>query len=383
MLPLEGIIVLDLSRLLPAPMTTLFMAQMGARVIKVEDPVGGDYLRWSPPLQGEFSSFFYILNRGKESFTLNLKTDEGREIFKELVEKTDVMVESFRPGVMESLGLGYENLKRINPSLIYCAVTGYGYTETEYRNLAGHDLNYVSANGVANLNGTGETGPFLLGVQVGDIAGGSYMALISILAALFKREKTGEGEFLDVSMTHGSMPLVVMGFGEYLGTGHNGPESYTLNGLYPCYRIYRAKDGFVSLAALEPKFWKGFCEAVNRDDLLDKAYATGGEGEKVREELENIFLSKTVDEWKELNSNYDFCCEPVNDFSSLFSNPLFKENPVIDKDSEGKGILNFPVSSLRNSEILKAPSLGEHTEKILKEFLPGASYEVLRRKGVV
>ena len=384
MLPLSGITIVDLSRLLPAPLATLFMAQMGARVIKIEEPAGGDYIRWTPPMQGDYSAFFYLLNRGKESVTINLKNEKGREIFREIVKKADVLVESFRPGVMDSLGLGYEELSGLNPRLIYCAVTGYGYTKTEYASRAGHDLNYVSINGIAALNGTKQTGPLHLGVQVADIAGGAYMALISVLAALLKREKTGRGEFLDISMTHGSMPLTVMGFGEYLGVGRSpGPEEYTLNGLYPCYRIYRAKDGFVSLAALEPKFWQNFCRAVGREDLLDKAFATGEEGEKIRKELEEIFQSRSVDEWAELNGKYDFCCEPVNDFDALLSHPLVEENKVIGRDENGLGFVRFPLPSLRTDKIESAPHLGEHTEKVLKEFLGEVDFDKLKNEGVI
>ncbi len=383
MLPLEGITVLDLSRLLPAPLATLFMAQMGARVIKIEDPSGGDYIRWTPPLTGKYSSFFYILNRGKESLTLNLKKEEGREIFKKLVEKADVLVESFRPGVMDSLDLGYETLSEINPSLIYAAVTGYGYGETPYLKRAGHDLNYVSINGIASLNGTRETGPLHLGIQVADIGGGAYMTLISVLAALIERSTTGRGKFLDISMTHGSIPFTVMGFAEFIASGKSpGPEGYTLNGLYPCYRIYRAKDGYVSLAALEPKFWQNFCRAVGREDLLDKAFATGKEGEKVREELEKIFKSKTVEEWEKLNEEYDFCCEAVNDFENLLKSPLIRENEVIGKDENGRGFLKFPVRNLRKDEIGEAPDIGRDTEKILKE-LGLDELESLKKKGVI
>ncbi len=384
MLPLSGITVVDLSRLLPAPLTTLFMAQMGARVIKIEDPRGGDYLRWTPPLQGEYSAFFYLLNRGKESVTLNLKEERGREILRRIVRKADVLVESFRPGVMDSLGVGYEDLKGENPGLIYCAVSGYGYTETDFRSRAGHDLNYVSLNGIAALNGTRKEGPRVPGVQIADIAGGSYMALIAILAALLKRERSGKGEFLDISMTHGSMPLAVMGFGEFLGTGKSpGPEEYTLNGLYPCYRIYRAKDGYVSLAALEPKFWQNFCEAVDRRDLLDKAFATGEEGEAVMSELEGIFGERSVEEWARLNGEYDFCCEPVNDFQRLLRHPLVEENDVLGVDEEGRGYVRLPVSSLRVEKPGSVPRLGENTADVLREFVGDIDIEELKRDGII
>ncbi len=383
-LPLSGITVVDLSRLLPAPLATLFMAQMGARVIKIEEPAVGDYIRWTPPMQGEYSSFFYLLNRGKESVTLNLKEEEGKEILKELVKKSDVLVESFRPGVMDSLGVGYEVLSELNPQLIYCAVTGYGYTKTFYASRAGHDLNYVSINGIVALNGTKKTGPLHLGVQVADIAGGAYMALISVLAALLKRERTGKGEFLDISMTHGSIPLTVMGLGEYFGTGKvPGPEGYTLNGLYPCYRIYKAKDGYVSLAALEPKFWQNFCEAVKRKDLQDKAFATGEEGEKIQRELDEIFISRSVKEWEDLNGKYDFCCEPVNDFDSLLSHPLIRENQIIGRDENNLGFIRFPVSNIRESSLREAPHLGEHTKEVIEEFVEGVDFEELKRKGII
>lgn len=369
MLPLDGLTVLDFSRLLPGPLATLFLADLGARVIKVEDPNGGDYIRWTPPLQGEYSSYFYLLNRGKESIAVDLKTDEGKNLIKRVIKKTDVVVESFRPGVMDSLGLGYKEFSKINPSLIYCPVTGYGDTKTKYRKKAGHDMNYISLNGIASVNGTKETGPLPVGVQVADIAGGSYMAVIGILAALIERGISGKGKFIDVSMFHGSIPLVVMAFANQLGMKDDiTTENYALNGLYPSYRIYKTRNGFVSLAALEPKFWNNFCKAINRDDLLDAGYETGVKRGEVISVLEKIFISKTSEEWEKLNEKYDFCCEPVNNLSTVLNNELISENTVLGKDTAGKGFIRFPIANLRRENLSEPEKLGESTEKILEEF---------------
>ena len=370
MLPLENILVLDFSRLLPGPLATLFLAEMGARVIKVEDPNGGDYIRWTPPLQGDYSSYFYLLNRGKESVTFDLKNSNDIDKIKKIVKKTDVVVESFRPGVMDSLGLGYEELKKINPKLIYCPITGYGHTETKYGKRAGHDLNYVSLNGIASLNGTGETGPITPGVQIADMAGGSYMAVMGILAALIERNSTGKGKFIDISMFHGSIPLTLMAFANQITSKETiGLESYALNGLYPGYKIYKTSDGYVSLAALEPKFWNNFCRAINREDLINSGYETGENGKKTVEILNKIFLSKTTKEWEELNEKFDFCCEPVTTMDKLPDHELVKENQVIGTDNDNLGFLRFPIKNLRRTELSKAEKLGESNSKIEEEFL--------------
>jgi len=230
-------------------------------------------------------------------------------------------------------------------------------------------MNFISLNGIASVNGTKETGPLPIGVQVSDIAGGSYMGVMGILAALIERGVTGKGKFVDVSMFHGSIPVTVMVFANQLGLNSDiSVEDYALNGLYPSYRIYQTSDGFVSLAALEPKFWQNFCKATNRNDLISIGYETGEKREEYIAVLEELFLSKTTKEWEALNEKYDFCCEPVNNISSVLNNELISENPVIAKDSTGKGVIRFPISNLRRDILSEPEKLGESTDKIIEEF---------------
>ncbi|MFT5432254.1 MAG: alpha-methylacyl-CoA racemase, partial [Myxococcota bacterium] len=264
--PLAGIRVLDLSRLLPGPMLSLVLADMGADVIKVEAPMGGDWVRFVPPLHGGLSIQFISLNRGKRSIALDLKKPNGVEAFHRMVESADVVIESFRPGVMDRLGVGYEALSAINPRVIYAAISGYGQTGP-YRLRAGHDLNYVSLAGAAAMTGEADERSRLIGVQLGDVGGGSLFGAVGILGALFARHSTGKGRFLDISMTEGALPFNVLALADALAGKHPRRGTETLNGKLACYNIYETKDGRqMSVAPLEIKFWSAFCDAVERPD---------------------------------------------------------------------------------------------------------------------
>ncbi|MFP5298723.1 MAG: CaiB/BaiF CoA transferase family protein, partial [Actinomycetota bacterium] len=234
---MSGLKVLDLTRLLPGGYATLLMADLGADVLKVEEPGKGDYIRWTPPVVGTMSSGHIALNRNKRSMTLNLKSDRGRELLADLAATADVLIESFRPGVMERLGVGYGALSERNPGLIYCAISGYG--QTGPRSLAaGHDANYISYAGVLSIVGPDGGPPVLPGVQVGDLAGGGMAAVIGILAALHRRQQTGEGDFVDISMMDGAMSWLTIHAGEFVATGDVPQrERMHLSGRFPCYRV--------------------------------------------------------------------------------------------------------------------------------------------------
>ena len=259
---LEGVTVLDLSRLLPGGFCSLLFADAGADVIKVEDTGMGDYIRWAPPLYGDDSkqalgtrsSLYLSLNRGKRSIRLDLKSDGGREALLRLVRDADVVLESFRPGVLDRLGVGYETLKAQNPRIIYCAITGYGLTGPNVSR-AGHDTNYLALGGLLGLTGEADGAPVSAAGQIADLGGGGLMAAWSILAALWERERSGEGQLVDVSMTDGAQSWLAMVAAAYLADG-NVPKrgSETLNGGFACYRPYECADGWVSVGALEPKF---------------------------------------------------------------------------------------------------------------------------------
>ncbi len=281
---LEGVTVLDLSRLLPGGYCSLLLADAGADVIKVEDTGMGDYVRWAPPFYGSDeqqglgtrSGLYLALNRGKRSIRLDLKTDEGRDALLRLVRDADVLLESFRPGVLDRLGVGYETLKAENPKIIYCAITGYGLTGPNVTR-AGHDTNYLALGGLLGLTGATDGPPVSAAGQIADIGGGGLMATFGILAALWERERSGEGQLVDVSMTDGAQSWLAMVAGAYFADGKvpvRGQEM--LNGGVACYLPYECADGWISCGALEPKFWQAFCAGTGREDLLQHQFAKPG-----------------------------------------------------------------------------------------------------------
>ncbi|MFZ5440047.1 MAG: CaiB/BaiF CoA transferase family protein [Myxococcota bacterium] len=366
--PLAGVKVLDLSRLLPGPYATLVLADLGATVDKVEEPGTGDYTRHMPPLKGETSALFLGLNRNKRSLTLDLKSADGVATLKQLVRHYDVLVESFRPGVMDRLGLSYEALAKENPRLIVCSISGYGQTGPD-RLKAGHDLDYIARSGVLAYGGTPTT-PALPGVQVADIGGGSLFALVGILAALHERHATGRGRHVDVSMTDGSLAFLHMHLASRLVMGaESGPLARgreALNGGYACYGLYRTKDErWLAVGALEPKFFQGLCLALERPELLDGAWDTGEAGQKTRAELEKIFATRTRDEWVTFLAPLDLCIEPVREGDEVLDDPQLQARGLFVKADDVTWIRS-PVR-FGDVPIRPPPALGEHTEEILRE----------------
>jgi len=373
--------VLDLSRLLPGPFCSLLMADLGADVLKVEDTGMGDYVRLAPPYyegaaETANSALFLALNRGKRSMRLNLKSDEGKQVLLRLVKDYDVLLESFRPGVLDRLGVGYERLKQENPALVYCAISGYGQ-DGPNRDRSGHDMNYLGLNGVLGLTGDAGGPPVQAAGQIADLGGGALMAAFAIMAALRERERSGEGQFLDVSMTDGSLSWLTMVAAEYFGNAAGSGEvpargGLTLSGKLVCYRPYECKDGWVSLGALEHKFWKAWCEGVGREDLIgSQAEAPGSD---VHRQVQGIFMERTRDEWREFASQHDCCLEPILELDEVLESELVREREmVVELDQPGVSEpirqLGHPIKFSRTPGAVGGPGpvLGEHTEQVLRD----------------
>jgi crotonobetainyl-CoA:carnitine CoA-transferase CaiB-like acyl-CoA transferase len=372
---LSDLIVLDLSRHLPGPFATLMLADLGAKVIKIEDPQGGDVVRWSPPFINGTSALFLQLNRNKRSLTLNFKVPQARQAFIRLVQKADIVIESFRPSVTQRLGIDYPTLQALNPRLIYCSITGYGQ-DGPLRDRAGHDLNYVARAGVLGLNTDANGTPVLPSVQIADLASGSLPALVQILAALHARERSGEGKYIDVSMADGALSLLPVAFshimaGEPVGVG----EKMELNGQFPFYNIYRTADGkFLALAAIEPKFWENFCRAIERPDLISQHFATGTEQQKLFQELRGTLASRSQSDWLQAFEGIDVCCEPVQSLEEVVSDKHFLHRGMVQECGDAVGgkvkQLGSPlkISGIQEISPTPAPQLGEHNSEILLEI---------------
>jgi crotonobetainyl-CoA:carnitine CoA-transferase CaiB-like acyl-CoA transferase len=374
-LPLSDVRVLDLSRLLPGPYATLVLADLGARVDKLEEPNGGDYIRQTPPFRGEEGALFHALNRSKRSVVLDLKRPEGAAALRRLVRGYDVLVESFRPGVMDKLGVGWEALRRENPRLVYCAISGYGQTGPD-RLKAGHDLNYIARAGVLGYGGAPGGPPAMPGAQLADVGGGSLFALVGILTALHERARTGEGRFLDVSMTDGALAFVHMHLAARLFMGPEGAPlargREALNGGYACYGVYRTEDGrHLSVGSLEPKFASGMLEVLGRPELLPAMYDTGEEGRAARGELERLFASRPLAHWLERFAGTDLCVEPVAEGDEVLADPQLRARGLFVKGEDAqRGLavehLRTPLTAWPFAPA-PAPALGQHTREVLAE----------------
>jgi alpha-methylacyl-CoA racemase len=375
---LSGIRVLDLSRLLPGGFCSLLLADFGAEVLKVEDTGMGDYIRWSPPFhegadESAKSALFLALNRGKRSIRLDLKSEGGKEALLRLVRKYDVLLESFRPGVMERLGVGYERLREENPRLVYCGITGYGQ-DGPYTGRSGHDMNYLGLNGLLGLSGDAGGPPVQSAGQIADLGGGALMAAFGILAALRERDKSGEGQLVDVSMFDGSLSWLALVAARYLAEGTPPARGeLELAGGLVCYRPYACRDGWVTLGALEPKFWQAWCRGVGRDDLVEKQFDRPGSD--AHAEVERIFLERTRDEWQAFASEHDCCLEPVLGLDEALDSELVRAREmVVSVDQPGAEstvrLLGVPVKLSRTpgAPAGPGPALGEHTEEVLSSL---------------
>jgi alpha-methylacyl-CoA racemase len=343
---LTGIRVVDLTNNQAGPSCGQMLAWLGADVIKVEEPETGDYMRWTPPLVDGQSALFDALNRNKRSIALDLKSDRGRDVLLELVDRAEVLVEGNRPGVMNRLGLGWDVLHARNPRLVVCSITGYGQ-DGPFAARAGHDLNYMAVAGALGLNGERGGPPVPLSVQVADIGGGGLQPAVAILAALVDVQRGREGRWIDASMTDGAVSWMALAFAAHAAGESVARGDQRLAGRYACYRVYECKDGrYYSVAALEPKFWRALCDAFGREDLVELQYS---EDAATQRTMEEIFRARTRDEWESALSTLDACCEPVLDLDEVASHPQVAARKLFTRTG-------------------RAPGLGENTEEILKEL---------------
>jgi crotonobetainyl-CoA:carnitine CoA-transferase CaiB-like acyl-CoA transferase len=374
--PLSEVRVLDLSRLLPGGFCSLLLADFGAEVLKIEDTGAGDYVRWSPPFyegveDSARSALFLSLNRNKRSIRLDLKSEAGREVLLRLVRDHDVLLESFRPGVLDRLGVGYERLREENPGLVYCAITGYGQTGPS-TGRAGHDMNYLGLNGLLGLTGEPDGPPIQAAGQIADLGGGALMAAFGILAALRERERSGEGQLVDVSMWDGSVSWLAMVAARMLCEGR-APARGTLElaGGLVCYRPYRCADGWITLGALEPKFWAAWCRGVGREDLLERQYDPPGS--EAHAEVEAVFAARSRAEWADFGAEHDCCLEPVLGLDEALASELAAARDMVVELSqpgatEPVRLLGLPVKLSRtpgDADRRPGPGLGEHTDEVL------------------
>jgi len=360
---LSGINVLDLSRLLPGPYCSMILADHGARVIAVEDRRFMDD-----------GLFFSQLYRNKEHMSLNLKTEQGKKIFFRLAKNSDVILEGFRPGVVEKLGVDYGTVLKVNPKIVYCSISGYGQTGP-YRDKAGHDVNYLSISGVLDLIGQKNHPPSIPGIQIADIAGGGMNAAIGILMALFSRERTGKGQRIDISMTDGLvgfMPTALF-LKQITGQFPNRGDSI-LSHRYACYNTYGTADGrYISVGAVENRFWKKLCEFLEVPEYAPLQYDENRRQEII-DFMKTTFLKKNFKQWKKDLANIDACCEPIQNFSEVLKNPLFRKRDMIvevaGKDGEKILSIGVPVKlSETPGSVSTAPvAFGENTEAILEEL---------------
>ena len=384
-LPLEGIRVLDLSRLLPGGFCSLLLADFGAEVLKVEDTGMGDYIRWSPPYyegapDSTRSALFLALNRNKRSLRLDLKKQAGREVLLRLVRDYDVVLESFRPGVLERLGVGYERMREENPGIVYCAISGYGQ-DSPKRDASGHDMNYLGLVGLLGLTGERGGQPVQAAGQIADVGGGALMAAFGIMAALRERDGagagssspgSGAGQFVDVSMADGSLAWLTMVAAGYFadGTVPRRGELPLAGGLI-CYRPYECADGWVTLGALEPKFWQAFCRGVGREDLIERQFERPGS--EAHAQVVQIFKGRARAEWEQFAAAHDCCLEPLLELDEALSSELVRSREMVVEISQPGAErpvrqLGVPIKLSRTPASharMPGPRLGEHTEEVL------------------
>jgi len=393
MRPLEGIKILDLTRLLPGPYGTMLLGDLGAEVIKIEEPEQGDYARWNPPQINGVGSRHLLLNRNKKSITLNLKKPAGKEIFLKLVQdNADVLIEQFRPGVMDRLGLGYKDLEKINPRLIYCSLTGFGQNGP-YQNFAGHDINYIAIGGILGNTGEKDGPPVIPGIQIADLVGGGLYAVIGILTALVAREKTGQGQYIDISMLDGVVSLIPDAAALYFAEGQPpGRGERRLTGGLPQYQVYRTKDGkYLAVGALEEKFWANLCHGIGKPEWAEKIPRENDPRcAEIKKEMAEIFLTKTRQEWIDLLMFRDTCVAPVLTLEETFQDPqVLYRNMLVEIDHPRAGKIKqigLPLKfSATPGEVYNpAPEIGEHTEEILKKLgYPEEKVKELRKEGVI
>jgi len=364
--PLAGIRILDLTRLLPGPVTTLHLADLGADVIKIEDPQVGDYARTLGTGQGEengqSSAYFRMINRNKQGLRLDLKKPEGVEVFMRLAREADVIIESFRPGVMDKLGVGYAAIAAVNPKIAYCSISGYGQ-DGPYKDRAGHDINYLGYAGVLDQIGSEGGNPAIPNFQIADLLGGALTAAMGILAAVVEAQRTGQGRYIDVSMTDSVLAHTYFTMLRLNDAGQSAPRgSDLLSGGLPCYATYRCADGkHLAVGALEGKFWKTACAVLGRPEWLKRQWDAG-----LRTEMAELFATRPRDEWTSLFAAVDCCITPIlSPEEALANEQISARQMVLNVDGLTQFAPPLKMSGLEFSIRQPAPKAGEHNSAIL------------------
>jgi crotonobetainyl-CoA:carnitine CoA-transferase CaiB-like acyl-CoA transferase len=389
--PLSGIRVLDLTRLLPGPVCTLHLADLGADVIKIEDTGAGDYARTLGAEPGKIAPVFAAINRNKRALRLDLKKREGVEVFLRLAKDADVVVESFRPGVVDRLGVGYADCSNVNPRIVYCAISGYGQTGP-YRDLAGHDVNYCSYAGFIEQVGIAGGDPAIPNLQVADILGGAVVPAMGILAALLDAQRSGKGRYVDVAMAEGVLAHNLQALAAVASTGKTHPRGADfLSGREPCYAVYRTADGrHVAVGALERKFWERVCDVLQRPDLKACHWETRTEpgardAQWGKEQTSAIFASRPLAYWVEKFAGADCCVSPVLTLEESFQDPQILARGMVMRD--GATLQFAPPLKMSEYEFTAervAPMAGEHSDEILRQAgYTVAQIESLRTAGVI
>ena len=388
---LDGITVLDFTRLLPGPFCTQLLCNLGADVIKIEDPNLGDYMRSVPPIVHEVSYPFLMVNRGKRSLAVDLKTPDGQEIVHKLARRADVVVEQFRPGVMARLRVAYDDLAMMNPKLVYCSFSGYGQTGP-YKDMPGHDINFQALAGILSVTtGRADKAPAIPGVPVADLASG-FNAALAILAGLRTRDRTGRGELIDVSIHDTAITLMILGLARFLASGEEPVAGETLlTGNFPFYSLYETKDGrWLSVAAVEPKFWVRMCDLIGAPELADKQFTDGAQRAAVAQTLAEKFRTRTLAEWDILLATEKLPIAGVKRVSEVVRDPHVKARgllPVVDVSGLWKmQVIAHPakhtVSEVHDPS--RVPARGQDTEEILRSLgYTARQIQSFAKKGVV
>lgn len=390
--PLEGITVLDLSTMYPGPMCTMTLADFGANVIRVEPAQGGDLWRHSLPLVNGIGMPYLQVNRNKKSMNLNLKDPQARKIFYKLAADADVIVEQYRPGVAERLGVDYETIKAINPKIVYCSISGYGQ-DGPYRLHAGHDINYISYSGILGLTARKGEIPVIPSVQIGDIGGGALYAVIGIVLALMGVRQNGVGQHVDTAMLDGAVSLLAWNASSYLATGEAmKPEGSILIGQLACYNIYKTKDEhFISLGSVEAHLWCNFCDKIGKAEYKELQRDASRQDE-IKAYLRELFLTRTLEEWKGFLADVDCCWSPVATVDEVFDDPQVKYRKMVMEmtDPQGEyGTVKLIASPIKLSDTparaeLFPPRKGEHTVEILKNCgYTDPQIEEFKENGVI
>ncbi len=390
---LEGIKVLDLSRALAGPYCTMLLGDMGADVIKIERPGKGDDSRaWGPPfIEGE-SAYFLSINRNKKSITLNLKSEKGKEILFKLIKISDVLIETNRPGVMEKLGLSFEEVKNVNPKIVYCSISGFGQTGP-YKLRPGFDQVIQGMGGLMSITGEENRPPIKVGVAITDVGAGMYAA-IGILAALLRRDKTGKGEYIDVSMLDGTISWLTYQSGRYFASGEVPKPMGSGHPLIVPYQAFKTKDVYINIAVGNDSLWRKFCETIGLNIADDPKFSTNAKRVENKEELikilNEILSKKTGKEWLEILNKAGIPCGPIYKLNDIFSDPHVLSRGMvseIEHPKAGKIKLTGVPIKFKNSPgkiRLHPPLLGENNFEILEEIgYKKEEIEKFREEGVI